>query len=149
VQAAGLSRRQEASFAPPFVKLLLLTNTYVEKTYLNAVFAKVQNQRLAFIRDIENALARCDVLVTPTTPRTAPLLPEGPMSELEQLQRLSDASVQWPFTQAFNLSTHPALAIPNGADADDLPTSIQIVGRKFDEFEVFRTGFALERLLRA
>jgi Asp-tRNA(Asn)/Glu-tRNA(Gln) amidotransferase A subunit family amidase len=57
---------------------------------------------------------------------------------------LPDAGVRFPFTQAFNLTGHPALVLPSGQDATGLPTSVQIVSQKFDEETVFRVGFALE-----
>jgi aspartyl-tRNA(Asn)/glutamyl-tRNA(Gln) amidotransferase subunit A len=49
------------------------------------------------------------------------------------------------FTCAFNVSGNPALSVCNGFTADDLPTSLQIVGRLFDEETVLRAGHAYER----
>jgi len=46
---------------------------------------------------------------------------------------------------AFNLTGHPALAVPNGMSSGGLPLSLQIVGRFWDEKTVFRAGAAFER----
>jgi len=46
---------------------------------------------------------------------------------------------------AFNLTGHPALAVPNGMSSGGLPLSLQIVGRFWDEKTVMRVGAAVER----
>ena len=46
---------------------------------------------------------------------------------------------------AFNLTGHPALAVPNGMSSGGLPLSLQIVGRFWDEKTVLRVGAAFER----
>ena len=50
-------------------------------------------------------------------------------------------SYQYPF----NLTGHPALAVPSGFGADGLPTSVQIVGHWGAETDVLRLGALLER----
>ena len=50
-------------------------------------------------------------------------------------------SYQYPF----NLTGHPALALPSGFGTDGLPTSVQIVGRWGHETDVLRLGALLER----
>ena len=49
-------------------------------------------------------------------------------------------SYQYPF----NLTGHPALAVPSGFGADHLPTSVQIVGKWGCETDVLRLGALLE-----
>jgi Asp-tRNA(Asn)/Glu-tRNA(Gln) amidotransferase A subunit family amidase len=50
-----------------------------------------------------------------------------------------------PFnTGALNLSGHPALAVPNGVDEHGLPTSAQVIGRRFREDQVFQVGRLIE-----
>ncbi|MDP6563714.1 MAG: amidase [Alphaproteobacteria bacterium] len=44
----------------------------------------------------------------------------------------------------FNVTGHPALALPIGFDAEGLPLSMQIVGRYFDEAMVYRVAQAYE-----
>jgi aspartyl-tRNA(Asn)/glutamyl-tRNA(Gln) amidotransferase subunit A len=46
---------------------------------------------------------------------------------------------------AFNLTGHPALALPNGMSSGGLPLSMQIIGRFWDEKTVMRVGAAFER----
>ena len=49
-------------------------------------------------------------------------------------------SYQYPF----NLTGHPALALPSGFGADGLPTSVQIIGRRGHGTDVLRLGALLE-----
>jgi aspartyl-tRNA(Asn)/glutamyl-tRNA(Gln) amidotransferase subunit A len=45
----------------------------------------------------------------------------------------------------FNLTGHPALAVPTGMSRDGLPLAMQIVGHPFDEATVYRVARAYER----
>ena len=52
-----------------------------------------------------------------------------------------DSYLGWVFTQPFNLlSRYPALAVPTGRAASGVPTSLQIVGRPFDDEAVFEVA---------
>ena len=51
-------------------------------------------------------------------------------------------------SQYFNfVSQVPAFAVPSGFTASGLPTSMQIVGRRFDDNMVLRIGAALQSAL--
>ncbi|HXH81464.1 MAG TPA: amidase family protein, partial [Candidatus Tectomicrobia bacterium] len=99
----------------------------------------------ARVRDeVDAALARRDVLLAPATPIAAPpvdareaVLGDGPMALRLALPRL---------TRHFNLSGHPACAVPCGTTGDGLPIGMQIVGRPFDEATVLRVADAWQRL---
>jgi aspartyl-tRNA(Asn)/glutamyl-tRNA(Gln) amidotransferase subunit A len=45
----------------------------------------------------------------------------------------------------FNLTGHPAIAVPAGFSKAGLPLSIQLVGRYFDDATLLRTANAYER----
>lgn len=44
----------------------------------------------------------------------------------------------------FNLTGSPAMSVPAGLSADGLPLSVQIVGRNFDEFSIYRAARVIE-----
>lgn len=81
---------------------------------------------------------RYDVLVTATG-----LAPAG---------RLDAFPLDWPpprgltgmQTIPFNVTGHPALALPTGLSGSGLPLGMQIVGRPFDEATVLRAGSVVE-----
>jgi aspartyl-tRNA(Asn)/glutamyl-tRNA(Gln) amidotransferase subunit A len=90
--------------------------------------------------DIEAALARAPVLLTPTVAsETAVSGQRGTIDGIE--------TSQWaPFTQAFNLTRHPAGSVPCGTTGAGLPTGIQVVGPHHADIGVLRTMAALEEL---
>jgi aspartyl-tRNA(Asn)/glutamyl-tRNA(Gln) amidotransferase subunit A len=50
-------------------------------------------------------------------------------------------------TIPFNIASRcPVLAVPSGRAEDGLPTGLQIVGRTYDDAQVFRIGAALEKV---
>jgi aspartyl-tRNA(Asn)/glutamyl-tRNA(Gln) amidotransferase subunit A len=56
-----------------------------------------------------------------------------------------DAILRTPgHTIPFNVTGHPALAVPTGFAKSGLPIGLQIVGRPFDEPTVLRIGAAYE-----
>jgi Asp-tRNA(Asn)/Glu-tRNA(Gln) amidotransferase A subunit family amidase len=99
--------------------------------------------RPALLSRWQAALAGIDVLVTPSTGTTAPLLRDDMLEhgelDTETLLRLTT------FTQAANLFGYPALGLPAGF-AGALPFGVQVHGRFFDEVMLFRVGAVLSDL---
>ena len=137
----ALARRLEADDFPPFLKARLLVGRYLHEEYFSGYFAKAQNLRISLRRQVEAALTGCDLLITPTTPEVAPVLLDRPATDHELESRginLMDNLVP------LNLTGHPALALPSGHDGDGLPTSVQIIARRYEDSLAIRAGSALE-----
>jgi aspartyl-tRNA(Asn)/glutamyl-tRNA(Gln) amidotransferase subunit A len=107
-------------------------------------YIKAQQSREAITRELLQALARTDVLVTPTSPIVSPRLGDDTVeiggravSMRPMLRRL---------TLPFNLSGLPACTIPCGISPDGLPIGLQIIGKPFDEATVLRVAHAYERV---
>ena len=93
--------------------------------YINAV-AQMHN----ISRDIMQALAPYDALITPTLTRPAVRLGTLPSNMEAGLQEL----FQWlVFTFPFNATGQPAFSLPNGFSKAGLPIGLQIVGRQNDD----------------
>lgn len=113
-----------------------------------ADFRNAQFARTTLFRTIQSLLERYDFLVMPTNARTALEVTHDAANDDVVIDgvkcgitRQGWTSYQYPF----NLTGHPALAVPSGFGADGLPTSIQIVGRWGCETDVLRLGALLER----
>jgi amidase len=94
-------------------------------------------------REYDTALAVCDVLVMPTTPRAAHRRPAGARSFRETL---ADAAGPFHNAAPFNATGHPALSVPCG-DVEGRPVGLMIVGRHGRDDLVLRVGAALEKRL--
>jgi Asp-tRNA(Asn)/Glu-tRNA(Gln) amidotransferase A subunit family amidase len=100
--------------------------------------------RPELLRRWQQATDGIDVLVTPSTATTAPVLHDDALvtGEVDTATLLRLVA----FTQAANLLGYPALGLPAGFAAG-LPFGVQVHGRFFDEVTLFRVGAVLEDLV--
>jgi amidase len=135
-------RRTQGALLPPYIKAWILTDRFLHERHLGLAYGLLHNLRLRLRKDIDAMLELYDLLITPTTATTAPPLLDEDAQATDIVNRVLGSA---PYNTApLNLSGHPALAMPNGVDSDGLPTSIQLVGRRFGETEVLRVGRTLE-----
>ncbi|MCY3754031.1 MAG: amidase family protein, partial [Alphaproteobacteria bacterium] len=87
-------------------------------------------------RRMSEALAGVDVLVCASSMEPACAIEDEP----EVLRTYSRQA-----RQPFNVTGHPALAVPAGFSSDGMPLSFQIAGRNFDEAAIYRAARAYER----
>lgn len=112
-----------------------------------ADFRNAQFARTVLFRKIQSLFERYDFLVMPTHARTAlDVTHDAANDEVIVdgvkcgITRQGWTSYQYPF----NLTGHPALAVPSGFGTDKMPTSVQIVGKWAHETDVLRLGALLE-----
>lgn len=110
----------------------------------------ISQRRIDAIRAAEPALAArvqsvfdtVDVVITPGTA-------SGP-SRIGKYQRrgavatLASVAARVPFQAMFNVTGQPAAVVPWGLDGSGIPTSIQLVGRPFDEATLLSLSAQLE-----
>jgi aspartyl-tRNA(Asn)/glutamyl-tRNA(Gln) amidotransferase subunit A len=87
-------------------------------------------------RQFERFFESFDILLTPTTPVTAPLI-EGP-DAVEQARLLTR------YTAPFNLTGLPAISLPCGFTSGGLPIGLQIVCHPWGEARLLRAAFTYE-----
>lgn len=109
---------------------ILVGRDITAHAYLSAL-----RERNALIRQFDEIFSGIDALLTPTTVRTA-----LPLSDVDQKTAPSH------FTRFANFLDLCALAMPNGADADGLPTSLQVMTRRFDEATALRIACAYQKV---
>ncbi|WP_260986325.1 amidase [Bordetella genomosp. 13] len=112
----------------PAVRARILAGDMPASRYLQARWAREDNAA-AFVR----ALGDADVLLTPTV-RTAAI----PVDSVDE--RTTPAIL----TRVVNQLNLCALAVPAGFNAEGLPLSLQIIGRRHQEAMVLRVGQAYQ-----
>jgi aspartyl-tRNA(Asn)/glutamyl-tRNA(Gln) amidotransferase subunit A len=83
-----------------------------------------------------------DLLVTPTTLRTASIIGEEEVDV--DGQRMSPGGAFAGNTMPFNIAGVPAISLPCGFDSEGLPIGLQIAGGPFQEVSVLRAARAYE-----
>ena len=108
-------------------------------------YYKAQKVRTLIRNSVLEALEDVDVIVLPTSPTVAPLLPQeaGIKSQEDARSRISGVR---NFTGAFNVANLPALSIPCGFSADNLPLSLQIVGKPMSDGLLMRVAHAYQQV---
>lgn len=142
MRAFAGDRRAQSQLLSDQIKAWVLADRHLRDRYANAAFARLHNLRLLVRHELDAALGRFDVLLTPTLPITAPKLLDY-AAPFAQIAERTSAALCYN-TAPLNLSGHPALSIPSGHDAAGLPTAVQVIGGRCCEPVMFRAGFALE-----
>ncbi|MDQ3541210.1 MAG: Asp-tRNA(Asn)/Glu-tRNA(Gln) amidotransferase subunit GatA [Chloroflexota bacterium] len=122
----------------PEVKRRIMLGTYaLSSGYYDAYYIKAQKVRTLIKQDFENAFKDVDVIVGPTSPTVA--FPIGSRTDDPYQMYLADI-----FTIPANMAGIPGIAIPCGF-SDELPVSLQILGKSFDEQTILSVAHAYER----
>lgn len=92
-------------------------------------------------RQYRQFFTRYDLLLTPTTPLTAP--------PIEGRDSIEAARILTRFTAPFNLTGLPALSVPCGFNREGLPIGLQLVANTWREELLLRAGYAYEQATNA
>ena len=88
--------------------------------------------------DFVEAFSDCDLILTPTAPSAAFPLNEKQDDPIKMY--LNDV-----FTVPASLAGIPGISIPYGCDKEGLPLGIQLLGKHYNEQQIFNGAFALEK----
>jgi len=124
------------------VKRRIILGTYVLSSgYYDAYYLRAQKVRTLIRRDFDQAFAKVDAIISPTSPETAFRFGEKTDDPLKMY--LADI-----FTIATNLAGICGLSLPCGfsnRDGVDLPVGLQLLGRPFGESRLLRIAHAYEQ----
>ena len=121
----------------PEVKRRVMLGTYaLSSGYYDAYYLKALQARTLIKRDFDEAFAKYDVLLTPTTPSTA--FPAGSVEDPLTMY-MNDIC-----TIPVNLAGLPALSLPCGF-VSGLPVGMQLIGKPFTEKTILRVAYAYEQ----
>jgi aspartyl-tRNA(Asn)/glutamyl-tRNA(Gln) amidotransferase subunit A len=137
---ASLLERHAAQYSPG-VRLRLEMGRYVlAEDYVRAIHG-----RAALRRAVDRALEGLDALLLPSLAIPAP--PIGAASiDVDGAQEPVRA-IMLRLTQLFNITGHPAIALPCGRGRDDLPRGLQLVGHRGGTERLLAVAAAVERQL--
>lgn len=109
------------------VKRRIMLGTYVLSSgYYDAYYAKAQKVRALLKKDYTESFAKCDAILTPTSPTTAFNI--GEKSDDPLSMYLSDI-----YTVSANLAGIPGISVPCGLSSENLPIGLQLVGKTWSE----------------
>ena len=104
-----------------------MLGTYVLSSgYYDAYYSKAQKVRALVKSDYEKAFAKCDAILTPTSPSVAFKI--GERSDDPLAMYLSDI-----YTVSANLAGVPAISVPCGLSKNKLPIGLQLIGNYWSE----------------
>jgi aspartyl-tRNA(Asn)/glutamyl-tRNA(Gln) amidotransferase subunit A len=108
-------------------------------------YVRAMQLRTRLRTDVDRALDRCDALLLPALPIPAP--PVGATTVNVGESDMPVRAAMLSRTQLFNLTGHPAIALPAGRGGDGLPRSLQLVGPRGRTARLLDVAAALERVI--
>jgi amidase len=133
--------RHRANELSETTKLFTLLGTYIREYYGSRYYGKAMNLARRLTEAYDAVLDGHDLLLMPTTPMKAQPLPRANASREEIIDRALEMVTN---TAPFDVSHHPAMAIPCGM-SHGLPVSMMLVGKHFDEPTIYRAAYAFEQ----
>src|SRR5215472_5603474 len=128
------------------LKFVVLLGEYMQDRYHGRYYAKAQNLARTLARAYDDALQAVDLLVMPTTPMKAPMLPPANATLKEKVARASGMNGGLNANSCpFNVTGHPVMTVPCGL-SEGLPIGMMLVGRRGEDATVLRAAHAFEQI---
>jgi amidase len=138
----GRSRRVRANDLSETVKLVILLGQYMQDNYQGRYYAKAQNLARLLRAAYDEVLANVDLLLMPTLPMKATLLPPSNASREDYVARALEMIAN---TCPFDVTGHPAITVPAGM-SEGLPVGMMLIGRHWEDATVLRAADAFQKL---
>ncbi|HXE91763.1 MAG TPA: Asp-tRNA(Asn)/Glu-tRNA(Gln) amidotransferase subunit GatA [Terriglobales bacterium] len=130
-------RTRDLGFGPEVKRRILLGTYALSAGYYDAYYLKAQKVRSLLTQDFDEAFARVDAILTPTTP--TPAFKLGEKADDPLAMYLADI-----YTVTADLAGVPGVSVPCGKSRSGLPVGLQILTRHFDEATMLRLAAAVE-----
>ncbi len=133
----ALEKTRQYGFGAEVKRRIMLGTYALSAGYYDAWYLKAQKVRTLIRQEFDQAFAKYDALVTPTSP-TVPFKIGEKIDDPLQMY-LSDVC-----TLPINIAGVPAISIPAGF-ADGLPIGMQIIGKPFSEETILKVAHAYQQ----
>ncbi len=130
-------RSRDQGFGAEVKRRILLGTYALSAGYYDDYYLKAQKVRALLTRDFDQAFARVDAVVAPTSP--TPAFKLGEKADDPLAMYLADI-----YTVTADLAGVPGISVPCGATRSGLPIGLQVIGRHFDESTILRLARAVE-----
>ncbi|KAG2704882.1 hypothetical protein I3843_05G026700 [Carya illinoinensis] len=120
------------------------TNLALFRSFTASDYVAAQRLRRRIMYHHMAIFKNVDVIVTPTTGMTAPMIPPSALLHGETDMQVTGDLMR--FILAANLLGLPAISVPVGFDKQGLPIGLQLIGRPWGEASLLRVASAIEEL---
>ncbi len=131
-------KTREEGFGAEVKRRIMLGSYVLSCGYYDAFYTLAQKVRALVKLDYEKAFAKCDAILTPTSPSTAFRI--GERSDDPLAMYLSDI-----YTVSANLAGVPAVTVPCGLSSDSLPIGTQLIGNFWSEATLLNLASVYEK----
>ncbi len=128
-----------AELYAPGVRLRLEMGRFV----LAEDYVRAMELRDLLTRSVDAALTRCDALLLPALAIPAPVLGQASVDVDGSPEPVR--AIMLRLTQLFNITGHPAIAVPAGRTRAGLPIGMQLVGRRSGTAALLNVAEQVER----
>lgn len=130
-------KTRSEGFGPEVQRRILLGTYVLSSGYYDAYYLRAMKVRTLIKQDYDEALKKCDLLLTPTAPDTAFQIGQNSNNPLAMY--LGDVC-----TVTLNLAGLPGISIPCGYK-NGLPIGMQLIGKALDEETLLRAAYTFEQ----
>jgi aspartyl-tRNA(Asn)/glutamyl-tRNA(Gln) amidotransferase subunit A len=121
-------------FGPEAKRRIMLGTYALSSGYYDAYYLKAQKVRTLIINELDEEFKKVDAIITPTQPDIAFKI--GEQSDDPLKMYLEDICLS-----PASLAGLPAISVPAG-EVRNMPVGLQIIGKRFNENELFEIGNA-------
>ncbi len=133
-----ISKVRSEGFGAEVKRRIMLGSYVLSSGYYDAYYKKARMLRKRISREFAEAFQKCDVILAPTTARTAYPLNHKGNSVIEMY--LSDV-----FTVPVNIAGLPSVSVPCGVCKDNMPIGMQFIGNRFAEATILNAAHYYEQ----
>jgi len=135
-----MNKTRAVGFGEEVKKRILLGTYALSAGYFDEYYGRALKVRSKIISDFQKAFDDFDFLISPTTPSPAFKFGEKTENPLEMY--LSDLC-----TIPANLAGLPAISIPTGLSDDNMPLSIQLMGKPCSDYSLLDLAESIEDMV--